>query len=190
MALVSLKYKIKRYHSKKGCSKTKMKLPILAYSLIVSLTFLSCSDNHHPHSDRSIQTEQYPSSSSEPNPSEIIPAIADSLSSPQESTSQTTSHTSSSSNISIEPDYFQKGYDDGYQDGASLEKGRSYDNSLKGEDAREYRRGYFAGYPDGRADNDPDDEYLTGKNNADYYDTRDDDDWSEDGDFDDDDDGW
>lgn len=88
------------------------------------------------------------------------------------------------------PDYFQQGYDDGYQDGCSLEKGRSYDNSLSGEDAREYRRGYFAGYPDGRADSDPDDDYLTGKNGADYYDTRDDDDWSEDGDFDDDDDGW
>jgi len=35
---------------------------------------------------------------------------------------------------------------------------------------------------------DPKDEYLTGKNNADYYDTRDDEVWSEDGDFDDDDD--
>jgi len=166
-----------------------MKHPILAYILIGSVFHLSCSETHQPHSDRSIQSEQSSSSLEEPN-SEIIPATTDSLSFPQELAPQTTSHSTSSSNISIEPDYFQRGYDDGYQDGASLEKGRSYDNSLKGEDARDYRRGYFAGYPDGRADNEPDDEYLTGKNNADYYDTRDDDDWSEDGDFDDDDDGW
>lgn len=167
-----------------------MKHPIVAYIFIGSLTFLSCSETHQSNNERSYYSELSSSSPEESNPSETIPATTDSLPAPQEPTPQTTSHTTTSSNISTEPDYFQRGYDDGYQDGASLEKGRSYDNSLTGEDARDYRRGYFAGYPDGRADNDPDDEYVTGKNNADYYDTRDDDDWSEDGDFDDDDDGW
>lgn len=76
------------------------------------------------------------------------------------------------------------GYDAGYEDGFHREKGRSYDYSLHGEDAREYRRGYFQGYPDGRADNDPDDEYLYGRNGAEYYDMKDDDDWSEDHDDD------
>lgn len=69
-------------------------------------------------------------------------------------------------------------YDAGYEDGFHREKGRSYDYSLHGEDAREYRRGYFQGYPDGRADNDPDDEYLYGRNGAEYYDMKDDDDWN------------
>ena len=83
-----------------------------------------------------------------------------------------------------ESDYFQIGYDDGYEDGCHLEKGKNYNHSFEGEAAREYRRGYFSGYPDGRADEDIDDEYLYEKDNAEYYDMQDDDDWGDDDDED------
>ena len=93
------------------------------------------------------------------------------------------SHASTGSYFS-ESDYFQIGYDDGYEDGCHLEKGKNYNHSFEGEAAREYRRGYFSGYPDGRADEDIDDEYLYEKDNAEYYDMQDDDDWGDDDDED------
>lgn len=106
-------------------------------------------------------------------------------------TGQGNSGLSARSGYYSEPDYFKMGYDDGYEDGCHLEKGRKYNYTLKGAAAREYRRGYYEGYPDGRADNDPDDEYLYGKNAADYYDMKDDDDWSDNDDEDwEEDDDW
>ena len=44
-----------------------------------------------------------------------------------------TTETRSTSSSHYSRDYFQMGYDDGYKDGCSLEKGRSYDNSLSGD---------------------------------------------------------
>lgn len=117
-------------------------------------------------------------------------APVDTLASDREVMEVTGSHRSSNGYSSSVDDFFKMGYEDGYEDGCHREKGRLYKKSLRGEDAREYRRGYFEGYADGRADNDVDDEYLYGKNGADYYDLMDDDDWSEDEDFDDDPDEW
>lgn len=85
--------------------------------------------------------------------------------------------------------YFEIGYDDGYEDGDHLEKGRLYKKDIPEEWKLEYRKGYFAGYADGRAAADTSDDYLTGNNNTDYFDLSDDvyegddDDWSDEEDW-------
>lgn len=86
-------------------------------------------------------------------------------------------------------DYFDLGYNDGYEDGDHLEKGHLYKKDIPTEWQKEYRKGYFAGYADGRAAADPSDDYYTGNNNTDYFDLSDDtyegddEDWSDEEDW-------
>lgn len=86
-------------------------------------------------------------------------------------------------------DYFRLGYNDGYEDGDHLEKGRQFRKDIPSVLQQEYRRGYFAGYADGRAQADVGDDYYLGINRADYFDLSedsyvgDDDEWDDDDDW-------